>query len=72
VAGTAAGEASAPPLTGDVTSGTFSPTLNRSIALARVPKTAASSVQVEIRGTLHAASIVKPPFVRHGKALIPH
>jgi aminomethyltransferase len=58
-------------LTGEVTSGTFSPTLNRSIALARVPKTAASSVQVEIRGKLHAASIVKPPFVRHGKALIP-
>jgi aminomethyltransferase len=55
---------------GEVTSGTFSPTLNRSIALARMPKTAASSVQVEIRGKLHAASIVKPPFVRHGKALI--
>jgi aminomethyltransferase len=55
---------------GEVTSGTFSPTLNRSIALARVPKTAASTVQVEIRGKLHAASIVKPPFVRHGKALI--
>jgi aminomethyltransferase len=56
---------------GEVTSGTFSPTLNRSIALARVPATAATSVQVEIRGKLHAASIVKPPFVRHGKALIP-
>jgi aminomethyltransferase len=56
---------------GEVTSGTFSPTLNRSIALARVPKTAALSVQVEIRGKLHAASVVKPPFVRHGKALIP-
>ena len=68
VAGTAA---TAPPSTGEVTSGTFSPTLNRSIALARVPKTAASSVQVEIRGKLHAASIVKPPFVRHGKVLIP-
>lgn len=56
---------------GEVTSGTFSPTLNRSIALARVPTTAASTVQVEIRGKLHGASIVKPPFVRHGKALIP-
>jgi aminomethyltransferase len=56
---------------GEVTSGTFSPTLNRSIALARLPKTAAPRVQVEIRGKLHAASIVKPPFVRHGKALIP-
>jgi aminomethyltransferase len=55
---------------GEVTSGTFSPTLNRSIALARMPRTAASRVQVDIRGKLHAASIVKPPFVRHGKALI--
>jgi aminomethyltransferase len=55
---------------GEVTSGTFSPTLNRSIALARVPRTAARSVQVDIRGKLHSASIVKPPFVRHGKALI--
>jgi aminomethyltransferase len=44
--------------------------LNRSIALARVPKTAALGVQVEIRGKLHPASIVKTPFVRHGKALI--
>jgi aminomethyltransferase len=57
-------------LQGEVTSGTFSPTLNRSIALARVPKTAQPAVQVEIRGKLHAARIVKPPFVRHGKALI--
>jgi aminomethyltransferase len=61
--------------TGEVTSGTFSPTLNRSIALARVPKMPdggvhAATVQVEIRGKLHAASIVTPPFVRHGKALI--
>jgi aminomethyltransferase len=65
VAGAAGGE-----LSGDVTSGTFSPTLNRSIALARVPKTSQPAVQVEIRGKLHAARIVKPPFVRHGKPLI--
>jgi aminomethyltransferase len=56
---------------GEVTSGTFSPTLNRSIALARIPRTADPTVQVEIRGKLHPASIVKPPFVRRGKALIP-
>jgi aminomethyltransferase len=56
---------------GEVTSGTFSPTLNRSIALARVPATHATGVQVDIRGKLHAARIVKPPFVRHGKTLIP-
>jgi aminomethyltransferase len=68
-ANTATAGGSAP--TGEVTSGTFSPTLNRSIALARVPATDAAGVQVEIRGKLHAARIVKPPFVRHGKALIP-
>jgi aminomethyltransferase len=56
---------------GEVTSGTFSPSLNRSIALARIPNTASPQVQVDIRGKWHAASIVKPPFVRHGKALIP-
>ena len=55
---------------GEVTSGTFSPTLNRSIALARVRAHAGPRVQVEIRGKLHAARIVKPPFVRHGKPLI--
>ena len=55
---------------GEVTSGTFSPTLNRSIALARIPKSSSSTVQVEIRGKLHTARIVKPPFVRHGKSLI--
>ena len=70
-AAAAAAAAGAPEAAGEVTSGTFSPTLNRSIALARVPITTAETVQVEIRGKLHAARIVKPPFVRHGKALIP-
>jgi aminomethyltransferase len=55
---------------GEVTSGTFSPTMNRSIALARVPDASVAAVQVEIRGKLHAARVVKPPFVRHGKPLI--
>ena len=55
---------------GETTSGTFSPTLERSIALARVPAAAASRVQVDIRGKLHDARIVRPPFVRHGKALV--
>jgi aminomethyltransferase len=55
---------------GMVTSGTFSPTLNRSIALARVPAATGSTVQVEIRGKMHAARVVKPPFVRNGKTLI--
>jgi aminomethyltransferase len=55
---------------GEVTSGTFSPTLERSIALARVPAAAGSGVQVDIRGKLHDARVVRPPFVRHGKALV--
>jgi aminomethyltransferase len=55
---------------GMVTSGTFSPTLNRSIALARVPPATGAAVKVEIRGKMHAARVVKPPFVRHGKAMI--
>jgi aminomethyltransferase len=55
---------------GMVTSGTFSPTLNRSIAFARVPAATGAAVQVEIRGKMHAARVVKPPFVRHGKAMI--
>jgi aminomethyltransferase len=56
--------------TGEVTSGTFSPTLNCAIALARVPSGAGHQVQVDIRGKLHTARVVKPPFVRHGKSLI--
>jgi aminomethyltransferase len=55
---------------GEITSGTFSPTLERSIALARVPAAAAAGVEVDIRGKLHQARIVRPPFVRHGKALV--
>lgn len=52
---------------GVVTSGSFAPTLNRSIALARVPNGAGGQCQVSIRGRAHSAQIVKPPFVRNGK-----
>jgi aminomethyltransferase len=55
---------------GEITSGTFSPTLNRSIALARVPVGTAERVQVEIRGRPLDAQVVKPPFVRHGKIMV--
>jgi aminomethyltransferase len=55
---------------GIVTSGGFSPTLERSIGLARIPKTAGEQVEVDIRGRLAAARVVKPPFVRQGKVLI--
>jgi aminomethyltransferase len=55
---------------GEVTSGSFSPTLERSIALARVPAATAARVQVDIRGKLLNAKVVKPPFVRFGKSLV--
>ena len=55
---------------GEITSGTFSPTLERSIALARVPVAAQGQVKVDIRGKHLAARIVPYPFVRHGKACI--
>jgi aminomethyltransferase len=55
---------------GEITSGTFSPTLERSIALARVPSATAGQVQVDIRGKLLGARVVKPPFVRAGKSLL--
>ena len=55
---------------GEITSGTYSPTLERSIAFARVPASTAQAVQVEVRGKLLPASVVKPPFVRFGRALI--
>jgi aminomethyltransferase len=56
--------------TGEITSGTFSPTLERSIAFARVPAGAGQQVQVDIRGKLLNARVVKPPFVRFGQALV--
>jgi aminomethyltransferase len=56
---------------GEVTSGTFSPTLERSIGLARVPSQTTDRCEVEIRGRLLAATVVRPPFVRHGRIAIP-
>ncbi|HYL01345.1 MAG TPA: glycine cleavage system aminomethyltransferase GcvT [Steroidobacteraceae bacterium] len=55
---------------GEITSGTFSPTLERSIALARVPAATPARVQVDIRGKLLNAKVVKTPFVRFGKSLV--
>ncbi|MEJ0036796.1 MAG: glycine cleavage system aminomethyltransferase GcvT [Gammaproteobacteria bacterium] len=55
---------------GETTSGTFSPTLERSIAFARVPAKTGDHVQVDIRGKLLNAAVIKPPFVRYGKPLI--
>jgi aminomethyltransferase len=55
---------------GEITSGTFSPTLGQSIAFARVPVNTGGAVQVDIRGKLLAARVVKLPFVRNGKILV--
>ena len=57
---------------GVVTSGTFSPTLQRSIALARVPAATSGTVQVDIRGKLLEARVVEPPFVHRGAQKASH
>jgi aminomethyltransferase len=51
---------------GVVTSGSFSPTLERSIAFARIPKNVSGQCQVEVRGKLLDCKIVRPPFARDG------
>ena len=55
---------------GTVTSGSYSPTLEQSIALARISPVAGDTCMVEIRGKQIPANIVKPPFVRHGKSCL--
>ena len=57
---------------GEITSGTFSPTLQLSVALARLPMgvSLGDTVEVEIRDKRLAAKVVKPSFVRQGKSLL--
>ena len=57
---------------GEITSGSFSPTMQQSIALARLPLAAAigDTVEVSIRDKLLAARVVKPCFVRNGSILV--
>ena len=55
---------------GEITSGSFSPTLGKSIALARVPAATGERAEVEIRGKWYPVRVVQANFVRHGKALI--
>jgi len=52
---------------GQITSGGFSPTIGRSIALARVPAGDYDRARVDIRGKLLNVRIVETPFVRNGK-----
>ncbi len=56
--------------TGIITSGTFSPTLGLSVALARVPANIGETAQIEIRKKLLTVDVVKPCFVRNGKKVV--
>lgn len=58
------------PHSGEVTSGTFSPTLGFSIALARVPVEVGDTCLVEMRSKQVAVKVVRPSFVRHGQSLL--
>ncbi|GAA6154193.1 glycine cleavage system aminomethyltransferase GcvT [Pseudoteredinibacter isoporae] len=53
--------------TGEITSGTFSPTLGYSIAMARVPKEIGDTCFVEMRNKQVEVKVIKPSFVRNGK-----
>lgn len=55
---------------GEITSGSFSPTLGKSIALARVPAATGERAEVEIRGKWYPVRVVQANFVRNGKAVI--
>jgi len=57
---------------GELTSGSFAPTLNGSIGLARLPLGVqpGDAVRVTIRDKSLAAKVVKPPFVRNGTVLV--
>ena len=56
--------------TGEITSAGYSPILNTSIALARLPKTSAKEAYVEYRQRRLPVKIVNPVFVRNGHSLL--
>ncbi|MCS3457642.1 glycine cleavage system aminomethyltransferase GcvT [Aeromonas rivuli] len=56
--------------TGVITSGSFSPTLGLSIALARVPRDIGDVAEVELRKKLVTVKVTKPAFVRNGQKLV--
>ncbi|MBV8802071.1 MAG: glycine cleavage system aminomethyltransferase GcvT [Gammaproteobacteria bacterium] len=49
---------------GEITSGSFSPTLNKGIALARVNADIGPVCLIDIRGKQVTAQVTKPPFVK--------
>lgn len=52
---------------GVITSGTFSPSLKQSIAIARIPTTTDTTANVDMRGKATEVRIISLPFVRNGK-----
>lgn len=62
----------APSGEGETTSGSFSPTLEKSIALVRLPLAVqpGEAAEVEVRGKRLKARTVKLPFVRNGQILV--
>jgi len=55
---------------GEITSGSFSPSLKKSIALARVPASIGDTCEVEVRNKRLKANVVKPVFFREGKSCL--
>ena len=55
---------------GEITSGSYAPTLGKAIAFARVPANIGERAKVDIRGKQVDVKVVRPPFVRNGKACI--
>ncbi|HEC28843.1 MAG TPA: glycine cleavage system aminomethyltransferase GcvT [Gammaproteobacteria bacterium] len=56
---------------GEITSGSFSPTLGKAIAFASVPRESGVECSVDIRGKMLPAHIVKAPFIRNGRSCLP-
>ena len=56
---------------GEILSGTFSPTIGKAIAFARIPAGDPGEVRVDIRGREIPVRVVKFPFVRDGVSLVP-
>ena len=55
---------------GEITSGSFSPTLGKAIAFARIAAGVSDECGVDMRGKVLSVTIVKPPFARNGKTCV--
>jgi aminomethyltransferase len=56
---------------GEILSGTFSPTIGKAIAFARIPAGEPGEVRVDIRGRQVPVRVVPVPFVRKGESMVP-